>query len=118
MNIPAISGWRDKRLFLNPVDMPALECFIAGMKKKPTVQYTVRDVPDEIDVLLRESAALEGVSLNQATLHALQRGLGTERIPVRYRTLRQMVTHAPKASTAACRAALEEQDKTNPEDWK
>lgn len=88
------------------------------MKKKPTVQYTVRDVPNEIDGLLRESAALEGVSLNQATLQALQRGLGTERVPVRYRTLRQMIAQTPKASTAAWHSVLKEQDKTNPEDWK
>ena len=88
------------------------------MKKKATVQYTVRDVPEEIDGLLRETAALEGVSLNQATLHALQRGLGTERVPVRYRTLRQVLAQAPKPSKAAWQAALEEQDKVNPEDWK
>ncbi|MFM8982458.1 MAG: hypothetical protein ACKOLA_06035 [Spartobacteria bacterium] len=88
------------------------------MKKKQSVQYTVRDVPEEIDGLLRESAVLEGVSLNQATLHALQRGLGTERVPVRYRTLRQMLAQNQKASKAAWQAALDEQDKTNPEDWK
>jgi len=88
------------------------------MKKKQSVQYTVRDVPEEIDGLLRESAVLEGVSLNQATLHALQRGLGTERVPVRYRTLRQMIAQTQKASKAAWQAALDEQDKTNPEDWK
>ena len=88
------------------------------MKKKATVQYTVRDVPEELDSRLRETADLEGVSLNQATLHALQRGLGTERVPVRYRTLRQMLSQNRKASTAAWRAVLEEQDKTNPEDWK
>ena len=88
------------------------------MKKKSTVQYTVRDVPEEIDGLLRETAFVEGVSLNQATLHALQRGLGTERVPVRYRTLRQMVGRTTKSSTEAWRVALEEQDKVNPEDWK
>jgi len=88
------------------------------MKKKATVQYTVRDVPEELDSRLRETADLEGVSLNQATLYALQRGLGTERVPVRYRTLRQMLAQNRKASTAAWRAVLEEQDKTNPEDWK
>ena len=87
------------------------------MEKKPTVQYTVRDVPEELDGLLRESAALEGVSLNQATLRALERGLGSERQPVRYRTLRQMITQN-KVSTKAWQAALEEQDQTNPEDWK
>ena len=88
------------------------------MEKKPTVQYTVRDVPEEVDGLLRESAALEGVSLNQATLRALERGLGTERQPVRYRTLSQMIAQTPKVSTKAWQAALEEQDQTNPEDWK
>jgi hypothetical protein len=88
------------------------------MEKKPTVQYTVRDVPEELDGLLRESAALEGVSLNQATLRALERGLGSERQPVRYRTLRQMIAQTPKVSTKAWQAALEEQDQTNPEDWK
>jgi len=98
--------------------MPAQLCLSAGMKKKQSVQYTVRDVPEEIDGLLRESAVLEGVSLNQATLHALQRGLGTERVPVRYRTLRQMLAQNQKASKAAWQAALDEQDKTNPEDWK
>jgi len=87
------------------------------MEKKPTVQYTVRDVPEELDGLLRESAALEGVSLNQATLRALERGLGSERQPVRYRTLRQMIAQT-KVSTKAWQAALEEQDQTNPEDWK
>ena len=87
------------------------------MEKKPTVQYTVRDVPEELDGLLRECAAMEGVSLNQATLRALERGLGSGRQPVRYRTLRQMITQN-KVSTKAWQAALEEQDQTNPEDWK
>jgi hypothetical protein len=88
------------------------------MKKKPTVQYTVRDVPNEIDNLLRETATLEGVSLNQATLHALQRGLGAERVPVRYRTLRQMLAQSPKPNATAWRANLKGQDKVNPGDWK
>jgi hypothetical protein len=88
----------------------------AGVEKK--VQYTVRDVSEDMDCRLRESAALEGVSLNQATLRALQRGLGSERQPVRYRTLRQMVGRTRKADAAAWRASLEEQDKANPEDWK
>ncbi len=88
------------------------------MEKKPTIQYTVRDVPEEVDGLLRESAALEGVSLNQATLRALERGLGSERQPVRYRNLRQMIAQTPKVSTKAWQSALEQQDQTNPEDWK
>ena len=85
------------------------------MKKKLSVQYTVRDVPEEIDGLLRESATLEGVSLNQATLYALHRGLGAERVLARYRTLRQMLAQTSKATTEAWRTNLKEQDKTNPE---
>ena len=88
------------------------------MAKKSTVQYTVRDVPEDVDCRLRESATLEGVSLNQAALRALQRGLGMEREPVRYRNLRQMLAETPKVSTKAWRAVLEEMDTTNPEDWK
>ena len=88
------------------------------MTQKSTVQYTVRDVPEDVDCRLRESATLEGVSLNQAALRALQRGLGTEREPVRYRNLRQMLADKPKVSTKAWRAVLEEMDTTNPEDWK
>ena len=88
------------------------------MTQKSTVQYTVRDVPEDVDCRLRESATLEGVSLNQAALRALQRGLGTEREPVRYRHLRQMLAEKPKVSTKAWRAVLEEMDTTNPEDWK
>ena len=88
------------------------------MEKKPTIQYTVRDAPEEVDGLLRESATLEGVSLNQATLRALERGLGTKQQPVRYRILSQMIFQTPKACTKAWRAALEEQDQMNPEDWK
>ena len=88
------------------------------MAKKSTVQYTVRDVPEDVDCRLRESATLEGVSLNQAALRALQRGLGTEREPVRYRHLRQMLAEKPKVSRKAWRAVLEEMDTTNPEDWK
>ena len=88
------------------------------MAKKSTVQYTVRDVPEDVDYRLRESATLEGVSLNQAALRALQRGLGTEREPVRYRNLRQMLADKPKVSTKVWRAVLEEMDATNPEDWK
>ena len=88
------------------------------MTQKSTVQYTVPDVPEDVDCRLRESATLEGVSLNQAALRALQRGLGTEREPVRYRHLRQMLAEKPKVSTKDWRAVLQEMDATNPEDWK
>jgi hypothetical protein len=86
--------------------------------KKNTVQYTVRDVPEELDLVLRESAALEEVSLNQATLRAIQRGLGVGSEPVRYRSLKNLIPRLPKPSVGEWRDVLNKQDKTHPEDWK
>jgi hypothetical protein len=41
-------------------------------------QYTIRGVAPRIDQVLREKAADYGVSLNEAALKALARGLGLE----------------------------------------
>jgi hypothetical protein len=53
--------------------MQALHAYSAGMK---THQYTIRGVPDRLNHLLREKARQSRKSLNQATLEALQAGLG------------------------------------------
>ena len=45
--------------------------------KKTKTQYTIRDIPELTDSRLRETAAMEEISLNQAALQALQRGLGS-----------------------------------------
>lgn len=87
------------------------------MQKRQLVQYTVRDVPAEVDNRLREVAAIEEVSLNQAALRALARGLGVEGTPVRYRSLGGIVGEAPKADIKAWRSALREQDRVDPADW-
>jgi hypothetical protein len=98
--------------------MPALLSFNACMQKTQPVQYTVRDVPVEVDTRLRETAALEDLSLNQAALRALARGLGVDGTPVRYRSLGEMVRRVPKTGVKAWRSALRDQDKVNPADWR
>lgn len=40
------------------------------------MQYTLRNVPELVDQALRRQASEEGVSLNQAALRALARGVG------------------------------------------
>ncbi|MDB4959171.1 MAG: hypothetical protein JWO36_6740 [Myxococcales bacterium] len=40
------------------------------------MQYTLRNVPDAIDALLRRRAREEGKSLNEVAVEALKRGLG------------------------------------------
>jgi hypothetical protein len=46
------------------------------MKKKRTVQYTIRQVPEEVDARLRELAVKEQCSLNYAVLDVLSRASG------------------------------------------
>jgi hypothetical protein len=87
------------------------------MHAKQPVQYTLRDVSAAVDIRLREVAALEQVSLNQAALHALARGLGVDGTRVRYRSLGPLVRRAPGADLKAWRKALHDQDKVNAQDW-
>ncbi len=56
--------------------MQALEDYGAGMKKSHKVQYTIRQVPEEVDRKLREQAVREGASLNYVVLDALSSSTG------------------------------------------
>ncbi len=56
--------------------MQALKDYSAGMKKKQKLQYTVRQVPEEVDRKLREQAVREGASLNYVVLDALAASTG------------------------------------------
>ena len=47
-------------------------------KEKALKQYTVRNIPAALDRALREWARRRNVSLNQAIVDAMQRGLGVE----------------------------------------
>ena len=58
--------------------MPALGACNVCMKKKHTIQYTLRGIPRRADDALRRMAKEQGVSLNQAALNALARGLGLD----------------------------------------
>lgn len=92
--------------------------FDAGMKERHSSQYTVRDIPEAADLRLRETAALEGISLNQAVVRALERGVGLAGEPVRYRSLRRIVRPSDKVDRKGWSEALDSLDKINPEDWK
>lgn len=49
------------------------------------VQYTIRNVPNALDELLRRAAQTQGKSLNEVTIEALARGAGLTGEPVRQR---------------------------------
>lgn len=89
------------------------------MKKRHTTQYTVRDISKAADTRVRETAAMEHISLNHAILRALDRGLGLAEEPVRYRSLRKIVAGTrDKVDRKEWAGVLGSMDKVNPEDWK
>jgi hypothetical protein len=88
------------------------------MKEKQNIQYTVRDIPEELDARLRETAAMEEVSLNQSVLRALNRGLGLGGGTVRYRSLRKIVNSVPPPDRKGWSKLLQSMDTVNDADWK
>ena len=51
------------------------------------MQYTIRNVPETLDAMLRDQAKKEGKSLNQVVLEAIARAFGIPSEPVRRRDL-------------------------------
>ncbi|MEI6035758.1 MAG: hypothetical protein WCS65_15950 [Verrucomicrobiae bacterium] len=88
------------------------------MRKSHKSQYTVRDIPEALDLRVREAAALEDTSLNQVVVRALERGLGLAEEPVRYRSLRHLIRPADKLDHKGWAEALGDMDKIHLEDWK
>ncbi len=98
--------------------MPAIYAYTAYINKKSKIQHTVRDVPEAVDSRLREKAALEQISLNQAALQAMERGLGMADQPIRYRSLHSLRQKPEDVDHASWSDALAQMDRVNPEDWK
>jgi hypothetical protein len=98
--------------------MPTIYAYIACIMKNTKTQYTIRDIPELTDSRLRETAAMEEISLNQAALQALQRGLGSGDQSVRYRSLHPLLQKKDEVDQASWRSTLAEMDRVNPEDWK
>lgn len=79
-------------------------------------QYTLRNIPDEVDRALRARAHRERKSLNQLTLDLLAQavGHGSEKLPKR--DLSKIAGHW--ADDADTEQALEDQRKIDPELWR
>lgn len=98
--------------------MHANNAYTAYITKKKKIQHTIRDVPEPVDSRLREKAALEQISLNQAALQAMERGLGMADQPIRFRSLRSLLHKPEDTDRASWTEALTQMDRVNPEDWK
>lgn len=90
--------------------MPAFHAYSAGM------QYTLRNVPKQIDRLLRERARREGKSLNEVVLEALARVFGLEGAPIAHRNLTDI--SGTWVADSATESALDDQRRIDPDLWR
>jgi len=67
--------------------MPALIVNIVGMKM---TQYTIRNIPEQVDRLVRQQAKKTPQSLNSVLVDTLRRGVGAANEPVEYHDLDEL----------------------------
>jgi len=85
----------------------------ACMKK--SLQYTVRNVSEELQLVVRERAASEGKSINSVLLDAIHRGLGYQAKPVEHDDLDALI--GSWVEDPETNAALEDFNRIDPSDW-
>lgn len=78
-------------------------------------QYTLRNVPETLDLAIREASRRQGKSLNQVTLEALFRAFGLSDTPVQRRDLSDIV--GTWEEDPAVERALEDQRKIEADLW-
>lgn len=79
-------------------------------------QYTIRNVPDALDRELRDRARRKGISLNDAAVEAMKRGLGVAENDVVYDDLDDLIGTWKQDDEFD--RALEQQDKVDPDAWR
>jgi hypothetical protein len=92
-------------------DLPASYALNVGMKKN---QYTIRQVPANLDEALRRKAKQKGQSLNQVLLDSLAQSVGEE--ASRYHDLDELA--GSWKTDKAFDDALKAFDTIDPNDWK
>lgn len=80
------------------------------------MQYTIRNVPEYLDSLLRETARAQGKSLNEVAIEALSRGAGLGESRCRQRDLRDIA--GTWQEDPAFDSAIAAQDTVDEEMWK
>ena len=99
--------------------MHALPSHHACMKKNDDsdqLQYTIRNIPKRVDQRLRETAAHYGISLNQAALDVLSRGLGVNGEPVLHDDLNDLI--GTWVDDPAFDKAIKSMDRVDKDMWK
>lgn len=84
--------------------------------KPPARQYTIRNVPEEVDVVLRRRAKQLGKSFNQVVLEALAAGAGLDLKPKR--DLSDVVGSMSPAEARRMEEEVRLQRQIDPELWR
>lgn len=79
------------------------------------MQYTLRNIPPELDRMLKARAKKLGKSVNQVALEALAQSVGT---PLKRRSLRDMPGSWSKREAAEFDCFLAQERRVDPELWK
>lgn len=80
------------------------------------MQYTIRNIPPDVDRALRRRAREEARSLNEVAVDALRRALGLAEEPVTQRDLKDI--QGTWVDDPETDAALAEQRQIDPELWR
>jgi plasmid stability protein len=80
------------------------------------MQYTIRNIPRDVDQALRRRAREEARSLNEVAVDALRRALGLAEEPVAQRDLKDI--QGTWVDDPEIDAALAEQRQIDPELWR
>jgi plasmid stability protein len=80
------------------------------------MQYTIRNIPKELDAALRRRAREAGTSLNQAAVEAMARGAGLPGAATPRRTLRDLAGRW--RDDPDFDRAIADQDKVDAELWR
>ena len=80
------------------------------------MQYTLRGIPKRVDDALRRRAKQEGLSLNQAAVQAIARGLGLADDAPAYHDLDDLV--GSWVEDRAFDEAVREMDRVDPDLWR
>lgn len=91
------------------LDLQADRAYNAGM------QYTLRNIPPDVDEALRQEAHEQQKSLNQVAVEALRRSVGGPEESRKRRDLTDIAGTWQEDSQFD--AALEDQDRIDPEMW-
>ena len=79
------------------------------------MQYTIRNIPSHVDEAVRRRARVEGRSLNDIAIEALERGMGVAEGRISYRSLSGIAGTWTEDSDFD--AALDEQDRVDDGMW-